>query len=86
MNNTVTANELKTKGISIADNLAAQGLETIVTVRGEAKYVILPTQQYYELKEHELTAALAESKKDLKNKNYKEGSIEDHIKRITTNA
>lgn len=83
MNNRITANELKIKGISIADNLAAQGLETIVTVRGEAKYVILPTKQYYELKEHELSAALLESEQDLKNGNYYEESVEDHIKRIS---
>ncbi len=83
MNNIITANELKTKGISIADNLAAQGLETIVTIRGEAKYVILPTKQYYALKEHELMSALAESKKDLKDGKYKKGSIEAHIKRIS---
>lgn len=83
MNNTVTANELKTKGISIADDLAAQGLETIVTVRGEAKYVILPTKQYYELKEHELAAALMESEQDLKKGKYREDSVESHINRIT---
>ena len=82
MNNTITANDLKTKGISIADNLAAKGLETIVTVRGEAKYVILPTKQYHELKECELAAALMESENDLKSGKYHEGSVDDHIKRI----
>lgn len=83
MNNIITANELKTKGISIADNIAAQGLETIVTIRGEVKYIILPKEQYYALKEYELISALAASEQDLKNGKYKEGSIEAHIKRIS---
>lgn len=82
MNNIITANELKTKGISVADNLANQGLETIVTVRGETKYIILSKKQYYALKELELMSALNESEQDLKNGKYKEGSIESHIKRL----
>ncbi len=83
MNNIVTAQELKTKGISIADSFAAQGLETVITVRGEEKYVILPKAQYYTLKEHELAIALSESEQDLKNGKYHETSIEEHISRIT---
>lgn len=82
MNNTITANELKTKGISIADDLAKKGLETIVTVRGEAKYVILSKDQYHALKEHELSSALAESERDLKNGKYHEDSVEKHLSRI----
>jgi len=83
MDNVITANQLKTKGISIADNLASQGLETIVTVRGEAKYVILPKAQYYALKEHEISAALIESKQDLKDGKFHKDSVEEHINRIT---
>ena len=83
MNNAVTANQLKTKGISIADDLAAKGLETIVTVRGEAKYVVLPIKQYHQLKEYELTAALLESEQDIKDGKYHEDTVEDHLKRIT---
>ncbi len=82
MNNTITANDLKIKGISIAENLAKQGLETIITVRGKAKYVILDTEQYNKLKEYELTIALSEAKQDIKDGRYNKDSINDHIKRI----
>ena len=82
MNNTITANDLKTKGISIAENLAKQGLETIITVRGKAKYVILDKEQYNKLKEYELTIALLESEQDLKDGKFNEDSIINHIKRI----
>ncbi len=82
MNNIITANQLKTKGISIADNFAKKGLETIVTVRGKAKYVILPKEQYNNLLEQEILHTLKDAKQDLKNKNYHTGSIEDHLKRI----
>lgn len=82
MNNTLTANDLKVKGISIVDKYAKKGLETIVTVRGEEKYVIISTVEFNRLRECELTAALVESENDLKSGKYNEDSIEAHLKRI----
>ena len=82
MNNTITANILKTKGISAVDIFANQGIETIVTVRGEDKYVILTKADFDRLREYELTAAIIESEQDLKNGKYHSSSIEEHIKRI----
>ncbi|MFA5821130.1 MAG: type II toxin-antitoxin system prevent-host-death family antitoxin [Candidatus Gracilibacteria bacterium] len=83
MNNTVTANDLKTKGVSTIENFAKQGLETIVTVHGKEKYVVVTKEEFDRLRECELTAAIIESEADLKNGRYKEGSVEGHIKRIT---
>lgn len=82
MNNMLTANDLKTKGISVVDKYAKKGQETIVTVRGKEKYVIIPLMEFNRLRECELTAALIESESDLKKGNYKKGSIEAHLKRI----
>lgn len=82
MNNTITANVLKTKGISAVDIFANQGIETIITVRGEDKYVILTKNDFDRLRECELTAAIIESEQDLKNGKYHSSSIEEHIKRI----
>lgn len=82
MNNTITANELKTKGISAAEENAREGLETVVTVRGEEKYVILSKEDFNRLREYELTVALMEAEWDLKNGNFHEDSIEDHLKRL----
>jgi hypothetical protein len=57
MNNTLTANDLKTKGISTVDAIAKNGLETFITVRGEQKYVIVTTAEFNRLRECELSAA-----------------------------
>lgn len=83
MPNTITANELKTKGISILNEEAESGSEVIITVRGKNKFIILPIEKYNYLRECELETALNESKKDIKNKKYHKESVEKHIKRIT---
>lgn len=82
MDNIITANDLKVKGVSAIETFAKKGLETIVTVRGKEKYIILTKTEFDRLRECELTAALAESEQDLKNGKYHEDSIEDHLKRI----
>lgn len=83
MNNTITANDLKVKGISVVEKLAKKGIEAIVTVRGEEKFVILPKEEYNRLREFELIAAITETEEDLKNGRYTEESVEDHIRRVT---
>lgn len=83
MTQTITANELKTKGISILNDETSEGDEVIITVRGKNKFVILPMEKYNYLRECELEAALNESKKDIKEGNIFKESVEKHIKRIT---
>ena len=79
----ITANDLKVKGVSIIDQITSEQNEAVITVRGKSKYVVLSMDEYNYLRDCELEAALIESKKDLEMKNYKTGSVEDHIKRIT---
>jgi len=62
----ITANELKTKGVSILNEETSEGNEVIVTVRGKNKYVVLPIEKYNYLRECELEAALLEAKRDIK--------------------
>jgi PHD/YefM family antitoxin component YafN of YafNO toxin-antitoxin module len=51
---TVTANELKTKGVSaVEDRLKIEG-EVIITVRGRHKYVVMSLEKYSRLREYEL--------------------------------
>mgnify|MGYP001616734398 CR=1 FL=1 len=81
MNNTVTANELKTRGISAIEAYAKKGLETIVTVRGKEKYIVITTQEFNRLRECELSAAIIESEQDLKKGKY-HSSIKKHLKNV----
>lgn len=80
---TITANQLKTKGISVIENSLAENHELIITVRGKEKYVIMDMEQYNYLRECELDAALHQTKKDYQDGNFVSESVEDHIKRIT---
>jgi hypothetical protein len=84
MENIVTANELKTKGISRLDEITKSGEEAIISVRGKNRYVVLTMEQYNYLRECELEAALSETRNDLKAGNVVEESIEEHLDRITS--
>ncbi|MFZ1980964.1 MAG: type II toxin-antitoxin system prevent-host-death family antitoxin [Smithella sp.] len=83
MAQTITANELKTKGVSILNDETADGTEVIITVRGKNKFVVLPIEKYNYLRECELEAALLESKRDIKEGKFFKESVEKHIKRIS---
>ncbi len=82
MAQTITANELKTKGVSILNEETSDGNEVIVTVRGKNKYVVLPIEKYNYMRECELELALLEAKKDIKEGKFIKESVEKHVKRI----
>jgi len=83
MNRYITANELKTKGVSVVEEETAEYGEAIITVRGKSKYVVIPLERYNELREYELLVAVEESKKAIDNGDYVIESVEEHMKRIT---
>jgi hypothetical protein len=80
--NVLTANELKTKGISAVEARLEMDEEVIVSVRGQDKYVIMDLEKYAKLREYELMIALQESKADLASGNYTSESVADHMKRV----
>lgn len=79
---TVTANMLKTKGISAFSEALNDNEEAIISVHGKNKFVVLSMEKYNYLRECELEAALLEAKEDLKNGNFKADSIDSHMKRV----
>ncbi|MFH1824267.1 MAG: type II toxin-antitoxin system prevent-host-death family antitoxin [Candidatus Firestonebacteria bacterium] len=82
MNNLITANELKNKGISVINKVISDETEVLVTVKGKTEYAILPIKTYNHLRECELEVALLESRNNIKNGKYIEESVEKHIKKI----
>ncbi len=84
MNNIVTANDLKVKGVSIIDKIISKTGEAIISVRGNNKYVVLSMDEYNKLREYELESAIKESKEDISAGRFFDESIEEHIKRITS--
>ena len=83
MTSILTANDIKTKGVTAIKTATSGNNEAIITVRGKTEYVVLPVKQYNHLRECELEVALMESRKDLEGGRFIEESITDHIKRIT---
>lgn len=79
----ITANELKTRGVSVLDEETAGESEVIITVRGKSRYVVLPIATYNHLRECELDAALNEARNDIKKGQFVKESVDKHIKRIT---
>ncbi len=79
----ITANDLKTKGVTLLNKETSEDLEVIVSVRGKNKYVIVPIEKYNYLRECELEAALQQTKRDIKEGKFIKESVEKHIKKIT---
>ena len=81
--NTITANQLKTKGVSAIQNNLLKDQELVITVRGKEKFVVMDMKHYNYLRECELDAALHQAKVDYQSKNYIKENVDAHIKRIT---
>jgi len=80
---TITANELKTKGISAIQKQLQDEQEAVITVRGCEKYVVLDLERYNFLRECELEAALSLAQQELKEGKYVTESVDEHITRIS---
>jgi hypothetical protein len=83
LSNEITANELKTKGVSAIDMVVKESEEAVLTVRGKSTYVVLPIEKYNYYRECELEAAITKTKKDLAEGLYVTETVDEHIKRIT---
>ncbi len=81
--NTITANQLKTKGISAIENSLENDQELIITVHGKEKFVVMDINHYNYLRECELDPALHENRYDYNQGNFVTESVEKHIKRVT---
>lgn len=80
--NTVTANDLKTKGISAVESMLKSDEEVIISVRGKDRYVVMAIEQYAKLREYELTVALLEAKADVADDRYNSDSVPEHMHRV----
>jgi PHD/YefM family antitoxin component YafN of YafNO toxin-antitoxin module len=83
MSNEITANELKTKGVSAIEMVVKESEEAVLTVRGKSAYVVLSIEKYNYYRERELEAAITEAKKEVADGLYVTETVEEHIKRIS---
>ncbi len=80
----ITANDLKTKGVSAIEAELKTQPEAIISVRGKERFVVMDIEHYHYLRECELSAALAETKADLAAGRYVKESPADHLARLET--
>lgn len=78
----ITANELKTKGVSVIESHLGENDELIITVRGKESYVVMNMEHYNYLRDCELEAALHQAKANVESGDYVIESVNDHIKRL----
>ncbi len=81
--NTLTANELKTRGISAVEDRLKHDNEVVISVRGEQRYVVMGIEQYNHLRELELATAVAEAKADYAAGRYTTETVAEHMQRVT---
>ena len=62
----LTANDLKTKGVSDIERLLQEAPEVVISVRGKSRYVVMDIARYDYLCECEIAAAWAQSRADVK--------------------
>jgi PHD/YefM family antitoxin component YafN of YafNO toxin-antitoxin module len=78
----LTANDLKTRGVTAVEEGLEHNDEVLISVRGKDRYVVMTIETYNRLRELELAAAVAEAKADYAAGRYNRDSVEDHIKQI----
>ena len=76
---TISANEVKQRGVSLFDSLLDKFDELIINVRGKDKYVVLDIERYKEFRANELDLAYMQTMNDIEKGNYKTQSAAVHI-------
>lgn len=78
----ITANDLKTKGIAAIEAALTEQPEAILSVRGKDRFVVMELHHYRYLRECELEAALAETRADLEVGRFVAESADAHMDRV----
>jgi hypothetical protein len=78
----LTANDLKTRGVAAIEESLEGQPEAVISVRGKDRFVVMDVAQYHYLRECELDAALAQSRADEAAGRYVAESAQAHMARL----
>jgi hypothetical protein len=78
---TITANDLKTRGVAAIEAALAERSEAVVSVRGAERFVVMELAHYHHLRECEIEAALIDSRADVAAGRFVKESPAAHIAR-----
>lgn len=78
----ITANDLKTQGVSAIEKALEAGDETTISVRGKPRFVVMDVAHYDRLREAEIYAAWQEARAAVAAGDCVAESAEAHIARL----
>lgn len=78
----ISANDLKIKGVSAIEAMLINQPEATISVRGIERFVVMDMEHYHYLRECELEAALAQTHADLAAGKFIKSSVEEHMARL----
>ena len=78
----ISANDLKTKGISVLEGVFEKLDEVLISVRGKNKYVVVDIERYEYLRECEIEQAYRDVQEDITNGNSTVQTAQEHMKEL----
>lgn len=78
----VTANDLKTKGVSDIERILQDEQEVVISVRGKPRYVVMDIAYYDYLRECEIASAWLRTREDIAAGRLRRETADEHIARI----
>lgn len=78
----ISANDLKVKGIASIEAGLQGKSEAMISVRGKDRFVVMDIDHYHYLRECELEAAWTQSHQDLEAGRFVKESPEEHVARL----
>lgn len=82
----LTANDLKTRGVSALEKALGKDDEVTISVRGKPRFVVMSLDQYERLREAEIASAWQEAKVAEACGDYDVESASEHIARLQREA
>lgn len=79
---TLTANDLKTKGVSALETALHEQTEVVISVRGKPQFVVMGIDHYERLREAEIVNAWQEARAAEARGDYALETAEEHIARL----
>lgn len=83
---TLTANDLKTRGVTALETALHEATEAVISVRGKPRFVVLDIAHYERLREAEIFAAWQEARAAEARGDYLVETAEEHIARLQREA
>ncbi len=78
----ITANDLKTRGVSALETALDEDDEALISVRGKPRFVVMDIAHYERLREVEIFAAWQEARAAEAEGDYLSETVEEHISRL----